>query len=202
MTLPRRLTLLGSETLGVEPAGAVESLRREHQQVSKLTLPANQEVVLEGMGGNAIEILAEIETGDAPLVELNVLRAPGREEVTRIAFYRERGYWLYESYADEGRSGRKAARESLLSIDTAYASTLPDVRSRGPETGSLFLEPGEPLRLRVFVDKSVVEVFANGRQCLAVRVYPGRDDSTGISLRAQGQGALVKRLDVWQMEDI
>ena len=64
------------------------------------------------------------------------------------------------------------------------------------------MQPGEPLRLRVFVDKSVVEVFANGRQCLAVRVYPGRADSTGISLRAQGQDALVKRLDVWQMEDI
>lgn len=202
MTLPRRLTLLGAETLGVEPAGDVESLRRDHRQMTDLTLPANQEIVLDGMGGNAIEIGAEIETGDASLVELNVLRSPGREEVTRIAFYRERGYWLHESYADEGRSGRKAAPESLLSIDTSYASTLPDVRSRAPETGPLFLEPGEPLRLRVFVDKSVVEVYANGRQCLAVRVYPGRDDSTGISLRAQGRDALVKRLDVWQMEDI
>ncbi len=34
--------------------------------------------------------------------------------------------------------------------------------------------------------KSVVEVFVNGRQCVAARVYPGRADSLGVSLRAQG----------------
>lgn len=202
MTLPRRLTLRDRESLGVEPAGAVESLRREHKRVEGLTLPANREVVLEGMGGNAIEIVAEIDTGAAPLVELNVLRSPGREEHTRIAFYRERGYWEWNSYADEGRSGRRAVRDSLLTIDTSYSSTLPDARSRAPETGAFYLEADEPLRLRVFVDRSVVEVFANGRLCLAVRVYPGRADSTGISLRAQGQDAKLLALDVWQMENI
>jgi len=35
-------------------------------------------------------------------------------------------------------------------------------------------QPGEPVHLRIFVDRSVVEVFVNGRQCVAVRVYPGR----------------------------
>lgn len=202
MTLPRRLTLLEPDVLGVEPAGAVESLRGEHRRFEGLALPANQEVVLEGVGGNAVEIAAEIDTGDAPLVELNVLRSPGKEEYTRIAFYRERGYWEWKSYADEGGSGRRAAPDSLLTIDTSYSSTLPDALSRAPETGPLYLEPGEPLRLRVFVDRSVVEVFANGRQCLAVRVYPGRADSTGVSLRAQGRDARVERLDVWQMADI
>jgi sucrose-6-phosphate hydrolase SacC (GH32 family) len=32
-------------------------------------------------------------------------------------------------------------------------------------------------QLRVFVDRSVVEVFVNGKQCVALRVYPGRNDS-------------------------
>ena len=39
-----------------------------------------QEIVLEGVQGNAIEIDAEIDTTGAQLVELNVLRAPGKEE--------------------------------------------------------------------------------------------------------------------------
>ena len=51
-----------------------------------------------------------------------------------------------------------------------------------------------------FVDRSVVEVFVNGRQCLAVRVHPGRPDSMGVSLRAQGQDAELKSLDAWRME--
>ncbi len=56
--------------------------------------------------------------------------------------------------------------------------------------------------MQVFVDRSVVEVFVNGRQCVAVRVYPDRPDSVGVSLRAQGSAAKVKSLDAWQMDSI
>ena len=56
--------------------------------------------------------------------------------------------------------------------------------------------------MRIFVDKSVVEVFVNGKQCVAVRVYPERTDSVGVSLRAQGKDAVLQALDVWQMATI
>ena len=95
-----------------------------------------------------------------------------------------------------------AATDSLISIDSSYSSLLPDVLSRAPETGPVFLERDEPLRLRVFVDRSVVEVFVNGKQCVAMRVYPGREDSVGVSLRSQGQDARVVSLEAWQMENI
>ena len=48
----------------------------------------------------------------------------------------------------------------------------------------------------------VVEVFINGRQCVAARVYPGREDSGGVSLRAQGKDAKLISLDAWQMKSI
>ena len=60
----------------------------------------------------------------------------------------------------------------------------------------------EPLKLRVFVDRSVVEVFVNGRQCVAARVYPERRDSLGVSLRAQGKDAKLTSLNAWQMKSI
>ena len=53
-----------------------------------------------------------------------------------------------------------------------------------------------------FIDKSIVEVFVNGRQCLPVRVYPGLDDSVGVSLRSQGRDARLLALDAWQMGSI
>jgi len=37
---------------------------------------------------------------------------------------------------------------------------------------------------------------------LGLRVYPGRADSIGVSLRAQGQDAILKSLDAWQMKNI
>ena len=89
-----------------------------------------------------------------------------------------------------------------LSIDTSLSSTLPDVRCRAPETAQVALDGKETLKLHVFLDRSVVEVFVNGRQCVAVRVYPGREDSVGVSLRAQGTDATLKSLDAWQMKSI
>ena len=63
-----------------------------------MNLPANQEIVLGSIRGDAIELMAEIEANDAPLFELNVLRSPGKEEYTRIAFYRERGFRDWERF--------------------------------------------------------------------------------------------------------
>ena len=120
------------------------------------------------------------------MVEMNVFRSPNKEEFTRIAFFKGRGY----------------RGKSLITIDSSYSSLLPDVRSRAPETASVALGKDEPLKLRVFVDRSVVEVFVNGKQCVAMRVYPGREDSVGVSLRAQGREATLKSLDAWQMENI
>ena len=216
MTLPRRLTLAEDGDLRMEPAGDVESLRYGHRHVASRVLPANQEVVIEGVEGNAMELNVEIDPGTAPMVELNILRSPNREEFTRIAFFKDRGFRVQGLATRSGAalaSGQSAVarhgqprpvpiRESLLTLDTSYSSTLPDALSRAPETAPVLIEPDEPLKLRIFIDRSVVEVFVNGKQCLAVRVYPGREDSVGVSIRAQGEDAELRSLDAWQMKDI
>ena len=214
MSLPRRLILEDGEELRMEPTGDVESLRYDHRQVGETTLPANEEVVLEGIEGNAMELQLEIDPMDASMVELNVLRSANREEYTRVAFYKDRGFRVQRRHGPGARlhgGGTVAGipqarpvqiRESLLTLDTSYSSTLPGALSRAPETAPLLLEEGETLRLRIFIDRSIVEVFANGKQCAAARVYPGREDSAGVSLRAQGSGALLRSLSAWQMRNI
>ena len=58
---------------------------------------------------------------------------------------------------------------------------------------------GEDLNLRVFVDKSIVEVYANDRQAICRRVFPGRDDSLGLVLFANGGDAAFKTVTAWTM---
>ena len=210
MTLPRRLTLDAEGRLLQEPAGDIESLRYDPVSIGETTLPANEEIVLDAVQGNAIELALELDPADAPLVELNVLRSPGRQEYTRIAFFKHRGnrFKLRMSKTQAMNASSAAMQrvpqryDSLISIDTSYSSVLPEALSRAPETAPVYLEDDEPLQLRVFIDRSVVEVFVNGVQCLAVRVYPARDDSLGVSLRAQGSPATLKRLDAWQMRSV
>ena len=98
--------------------------------------------------------------------------------------------------------GRRGGPSSIITIDSSYSSLHPDVRSRAPESAPVFIDRREPLKLRLFIDRSVVEVFVNGKQCVAMRVYPEREDSVGVSLRSQGQDAALKSLDAWQMKNI
>ena len=202
MTLPRRLTIAANDRLAplrIEPVGDIESLRYDHRHMGAMNLAANEEIVLESIKGNAMEIVAEIDPKKSPMVEMNVLRSPDRRETTRIMFFKSRGY----RHREYGRTNASSKRySSLITIDSSYSSVLPDVLSRAPETAPVILTGDELLKLRVFVDKSVVEVFVNGKQCVAMRVYPGLVDSVGVSLRSQGQDAALKSLDAWQMKNI
>lgn len=218
MTLPRRLTLVGKDDLRQDPAGDIESLRYDRQEVKSMVLPANKEIVFENIKGDAMEINMEIDSKDVPMLELNVLRSANKEEFTRIVFMENRGMSPGRDYqfgviaplrtdrpttsATQATPSTTVLRESLITIESSYSSLHPDVRPRGPETGSFILERNETLKLRVFIDKSVIEVFVNGKQALATRVYPSREDAIGVSLRSQGKASELKSLEAWQMKSI
>ena len=53
--------------------------------------------------------------------------------------------------------------------------------------------------LRIFLDHSVLEVYANGRQCITQRIYPTRADSLGVTLVSRGGSIKVRSLDAWDM---
>ena len=98
--------------------------------------------------------------------------------------------------------GSRGSRTRTLMLDVSHASLDPTVLSRSPEIGPLHLEDGEPLQLCVFVDHSIVEVFANGRQCLTLRAYPNREDSAGVSVFARGGEAQLVSLTAWRMRSV
>ena len=210
MTLPRELSLFPDGRLKTEPVRSLEDLRGEHLASGGHTLPANEEFVLPNVEGDSLEVALRLEPDRASCFELNVLRSPDAEETTRIIFYRKRGLIYRTPFQDDIRSIRvissaisdKVSHDSILCIDTRQSSSLPDAVARPPELGPVRLAEDEALNLRVFIDRSVVEVFANGSLALSVRVYPGREDSRGISLLSRGQGAEVSRLDVWRMRGI
>jgi beta-fructofuranosidase len=210
MSLPRRLTLLGNDVLGQEPAGDIASLRGQRTVLRPLELPANKEIVLDAIHGDTLEVNLELDVKNAAMIELCVLRSPQREEFTRIAFFKEGGFYAErQGVAYPVRDGKAPppvipfrTRTSMLLMDSTRSSLDGDVRYRPPATAPLLLLPEEVLRLHVFIDKSVVEVFANGVQVMTERVFPSRDDSRGISLRAQGSPAELKSLEAWPMRSI
>jgi beta-fructofuranosidase len=59
---------------------------------------------------------------------------------------------------------------------------------------------GDTLSLRVFVDGSILELFANERRCLTSRVYPTRRDADGVSLSAVGGEVELQSARAWELE--
>jgi len=87
-----------------------------------------------------------------------------------------------------------------ICIDREQSSLDPAV-VRGGNGGSFALAAGEPLTLHVFIDRSIVEVYANGRACLTERIYPSRPDSLGLDLVARGGRATAVSIDVWELSE-
>jgi beta-fructofuranosidase len=178
MSLPRVLTLLPNGQVGSVPAPELEALRGQHWGWSGLRLSSLAHPLAE-VQGDALEIRAEFGPGDAAAFGIDVRRSADGGEYTRIVYDHAR----QRLEIDRSRSSKNAADQRDL-----YG-------------GALALSDGEPLRMRVFVDRSVIEVFANGRLCLTSRVYPS-ETSLGVALFAQGGRVDVPAIDVWKIGSI
>ncbi len=62
-----------------------------------------------------------------------------------------------------------------------------------------FQSDAKAVTIRVFLDRSIVEAFAEDRQAVVRRCYPSRTDSLGISVFSVGGPARIRRLTAWKM---
>ena len=67
------------------------------------------------------------------------------------------------------------------------------------EAGPFQLGGTELLHLRILIDKSVVEVFANDRQAVLRRIYPSHPESVQVKLFSEGGATRVHTLTGWEM---
>jgi len=68
----------------------------------------------------------------------------------------------------------------------------------GSTSAPLQLKPGEDIQLQIFVDRSIVEVFANDRQAV-VKQYDYAQGDVGICLFSQGGPMMIPELKGWQV---
>jgi len=130
--------------------------------------------------GDCLEVQAEIDTQGAVQAGLKLRAAPDSSEQTLVYYDR---------------------LQRLICVDRSRASRNP-AADRSMQTGPFLLGRGEPLRLHIFLDGSVVEIFANDRFCLSARVYPEGPHSTGLGLYSTGNAAKMASLQAWQMRPI
>ncbi len=176
MSLPRVLWLNENNEMRMDVPKEIESLRYKPNQLQDIEVQPNTEANLKTIKGNSIEISLKFEQSTAEEYGIKVCCSPDGEEQTVISY---------------------CPTEAALKVDTC--SSGPNESPKHIESAPLELPEGEQLRLRVFVDKSVVEVFANNQQAIMRRIYPARTDSVGVKLFAKGGSIKVNQLDCWQI---
>ncbi|RKP52906.1 glycoside hydrolase family 32 protein [Cohnella endophytica] len=179
LSLPRQAELKPNGKLGFRPVIELEQLRGECYHRENMLLTG--EVMDTGVSGRALELQVDIEPGDnRSSFQMAVLRSADGEEQTTI---------------------RADFVTGTISIDRMRSSLFPGTH-KSVIQGQLPAGSGDSIRLRIFVDHSVVEVFAGDETCLTTLVYPSRDDSIGVALSAEGSAVHVSRLLIWEMRSI
>ena len=189
MTLPRVLSLADDNTLRIEPTPETESFRLNHRKRGEFMLEADSELAIDDIQGDCLEIQLEMTPIDARQVGLLVRCSPDGAEQTSI---------FYDAAA------------KVFKLDDSKASLIAEEPSHDPrlspadllirtQAAPFELSPGEPLKVRIFLDRSIVEVFVNGRQSVTQRIYPSRSDSLGVRVFSRGGRAKVTYIEAWDM---
>lgn len=169
MSLPRVVTAASDGSLHQAPAPEVDALRAELLFDGQ---PADLSHSLIEGDQLDVEIDASLEPGGT--LELTVRATPDDEERTT--------YLL-----------RRVGAHVEFSLDRTRSS-LDETTDTKPLSGSIPLD-GDMVRLRVLVDHSALEAFANGVP-LAARVYPTRPDAARMAITLHEARASLR---VWRM---
>jgi sucrose-6-phosphate hydrolase SacC (GH32 family) len=154
-------------------------------------------VSFDEVKGDCLEIHAEIDPADAESIAVAVRCSPDGREKTVIVYDAKRKTLaidvskssvhppenLYMRFAAGRRFERYGVKNEPVLVQEAPFS----------------LKPGEPLRLRIFLDRCMLEVFAGGRQALCQQIFPAQEDSLGVQFEARGGAATLESLYSWQM---
>jgi beta-fructofuranosidase len=173
--LPRVLWLGEDDTLRIAPAPELQMLRYNARSFEDVTLGPGEQYELVGINGRSCEIQFSVDVGSAQRAGVRVCTSPQNEETTLLYYDVPRKKLVFDA-TQSGPLGRTVVEEAPL-----------------------ILAEGEPLVLRVFIDQSVVELFANDRQAITRRVYPEREDSDRVRLYCQGGAATFASIQTWEM---
>lgn len=176
-------------TLGIKPLPALTALRGTQlahlQNISFSSLP---ELLPISVPSTHWELSATItiSPNSQQQVGFYIRHTRDLSVRTKISFSPEKEEIVVERYKSNSRSATNRCDE------------------RGPHTLFKMDDGLEKLRLTIFCDGDVLEVFANERFALATMVYTDDIEATGISLFVDGQDedVLFEEVRIWEMDAI
>ncbi|HDZ20460.1 hypothetical protein LCGC14_0162210 [marine sediment metagenome] len=190
MTMPRVLALDADGQLLINPPAEFEQLRSNYRGKTDLVVDDGQERAVAGINGDVMELSVEATAPERGQFGLWVRVSEDRQERTGIIFDPTEGTLSVD--ADHA----SLSGNVFYGYKMMLAGWQEDVRI---QQAPFDLKEGEKLHLRIFIDKSILEVYANGRQCITQRIYPTRADAVGVHVFSRGGPTTIHSLDAWDL---
>ncbi len=180
MSLPRVISAGANGTLRFTPAPELRTLRQQHWYYRDLPLPEGDIKDLGETCGNSLELLAEIELEHTSAVGIVLGDSMDGGEFTTISY---------------------DASTHVLAVDTTKSSLNPEIHGT-LRKAILPLGKNGLLQLHLYLDHSVLEVFANEESCFACRIYPARASGGRVYIAGLHGHSRVRSVDIWRMNSI
>ncbi|MDQ6598916.1 glycoside hydrolase family 32 protein [Bacillus salipaludis] len=181
MTLPRELTLKETSDgvrLVQTPVAEFESIRGEKQSWDNITFEP-EENILADVSGDQVDIIAEFEFQSAT----------------------EFGFKIRKSADEETTIGYDAIKNFLF-IDRNRSGVSNFNKYFPCKHGASLLKSDNRIKMRILVDRSSVEVFANdGEVVLTDLIFP-HPESNGLEIYTKGGSVNLVSLSIYQLSSI
>ncbi len=174
LSIPRELSIGAAGELVQQPARELQTLRSEPAFDDRVDLSAGEHRSIAATD-NAYELRVAFTPPADTALELGLCESPARSERTVV----------------------RCRRDEIV-VDRSDSTHDPDPDT-SPVRMPIDADGSDGISVRIFVDGSILSVFANDRHCLTTRVYPTRSDATGVSVGAPDGNLSVRSLTVWPL---
>jgi beta-fructofuranosidase len=181
LSLPRILSLVDDSTRAdsSQRLDSSQLLQTPAEEINAFLSEPIEQIIFSLSGGERelktrvtaaeIRLTAFLEKGDD--FSLNVYKSPDGRECTRLHYDHEKRELTLEKGLSslDGNPSKDFQRAKLSVID----------------------KNSKKLDLRIFLDHSIIEIFANNETVITGRVYPVLEDSSGVSLSGRAAEVMI-----------
>jgi len=179
-SIPRVLSLDG-DCVTQQPIPEIETLRGRHCRVKNLVVEPDKSSYLRRIRGNALEIIAVFDPTEAGTLcfGLKLRVSSDSKESVRV--------WYDAKTPQFGIDGA-VTKKASMEVGTTHQTSTPQSSTSPPVT------------LRIFLDRSIVEVYCGGA-ALTARTFHN-PAALGVDLFAEGRPVRLTSLDAWEMKSM
>lgn len=167
------------KTIGHTPHPNLCRLREQHVSVSNEIIKSGTVNNLADISGNQLEMNFEIDVKDASLFKIQVLASDDKTEHTDLIF---------------------DIKNSRIKFDRRFSTTL-DAQKDVQEAYYKF-NKYDPLRINIFLDHSIIEVFVDQLVVFSGRIYPSNKQNIGVDFVVTEGSTNILQLDAWQLKSL